>query len=40
MYSPKVKEELVRELYQLKQVNKRPMTSKVTELAEVWLMKQ
>jgi len=40
MYSPKVNEELVRELYQLKQLNKKPMTSTVAELVEAWLMKR
>jgi predicted transcriptional regulator len=34
MYSPKVKEELVRELYQLKQQTKRPMTRMVNEAIE------
>jgi len=40
MYSPKVKEELVRKLYQLKQVNKKPMTSMVNEAVTEYLIKR
>ena len=40
MYSPKVKEKLVRELYQLKQLNKKPMTSMVNEAVVEYLAKQ
>jgi hypothetical protein len=40
MYSPKVKEELVRELYQLKQLNKKPMTNMVNEAVTEYLIKQ
>jgi len=40
MYSPKIKEELVRELYQLKQLNKKPMTNMVNEAVTEYLIKQ
>jgi len=40
MYSPKVKEELVRELYQLKQQNKKPMTAMVNEAVVEYLLKR
>ncbi len=40
MYSPKVNEELVRELYQLKQENKKPMTSMVNEAVVEYLAKR
>lgn len=38
-YSPKVKEEFVRKLYQLKQLNKKPMTRMVNEAVEDYLEK-
>ena len=37
MYSPKIKEDHVRKLYQLKQVEKRPMTKLVSEAIEQYL---
>ena len=37
MYSPKIKEELVRELYQLKQQNRKPMTAMVNEAVTEYL---
>lgn len=37
MYSPKIKEEQVRQLYQLKLLEKRPMTKLVTEALEQYL---
>ena len=37
MYSPKIKEELVRKLYQLKQQTHRPMTSLANEAIENYL---
>lgn len=37
MYSPKLPEELVRELYQLKQRIKKPMTVMVKEAVEKYL---
>jgi hypothetical protein len=40
MYSPKVKEELVRELYQLKQQNRKPMTNMVNEAVTEYLIKR
>ena len=40
MYSPKVNEELVRELYQLKQLNKKPMTNMVNEAVTEYLCKR
>lgn len=40
MYSPKVKEELVRELYQLKQLNKKPMTNMVNEAVIEYLRRR
>ena len=39
MYSPKVKEELVRKLYQLKQLNRKPMTNMVNEAVIEYLIK-
>jgi hypothetical protein len=39
MYSPKVKEELVRKLYKLKQQNRKPMTSMVNEAVIEYLIK-
>lgn len=38
MYSPKIKEELIRELYKLKQQNKKPMTKLVNEAVTEYLM--
>ena len=40
MYSPKIKEELVRKLYQLKQLNKKPMTNMVNEAVTEYLIKR
>lgn len=40
MYSPKVKEELVRKLYQLKQLNKKPMTNMVNEAVTEYLSRR
>ena len=40
MYSPKVDEELVRELYQLKQLNKKPMTNMVNEAVTEYLSRR
>jgi len=40
MYSPKIKEELVRKLYQLKQQNKKPMTNMVNEAVTEYLIKR
>jgi len=37
MYSPKLKEEHVRALYKLKQIEKKPMTRLVEEALEVYL---
>jgi len=37
MYSPKIKETLVRELYQLKVLHKKPMTKLVNEAIEEYL---
>ena len=39
MYSPKLKEELVRKLYQLKQRNRKPMTNMVNEAVTEYLIK-
>ena len=38
MYSPKVKEELVKELYRLKQQNRKPMTNMVNEAVTEYLV--
>ena len=40
MYSPKIKEELVRKLYQLKQQNRKPMTRMVNEAVTEYLIKR
>lgn len=41
MYSPKIKEDYVRQLYLLKQIEKRPMTRLVNEaIAQYLLTKQ
>lgn len=40
MYSPKIKEELVRKLYQLKQQNRKPMTRMVNEAVNEYLIKR
>ena len=37
MYQPEVKEELIRKLYQLKLVEKRPMTKLINEAVEQYL---
>ena len=37
MYQPEVKEELIRKLYQLKLVEKRPMTKLINEALEQYL---
>ena len=37
MYSPKIKEDHVRQLYQLKQVEKKPMTRLVAEALDLYL---
>ena len=39
MYSPKIKEEHVRELYRLKQILKRPITHLANEAIEQYLNK-
>jgi hypothetical protein len=39
MYSPKISEELVKKLYQLKQQNRKPMTSMVNEAVIEYLIK-
>lgn len=40
MYSPKIKPELVMELYRLKQVIKRPMTKLVNEAVTEYLLRR
>lgn len=40
MYSPKIKEDHVRALYQLKQIEKTPMTRLVREAIEQYLQKK
>ena len=40
MYSPKIDEELIRALYQLKQKTKRPMTVLVNEAVMEYLIKK
>ena len=40
MYIPKLKDEKVRKLYQLKQQVRRPMTFLINEAVEMYLMKQ
>lgn len=37
MYSPKIKEELVRQLYQIKQIEKRPITHIANEAIKTYL---
>ncbi|MFZ1290200.1 MAG: hypothetical protein WAR79_08915 [Melioribacteraceae bacterium] len=37
MYTPSLSEELIRKLYQLKQVEKRPMTVLINEAVEQYL---
>ncbi|MBK8946629.1 MAG: hypothetical protein IPM32_15345 [Ignavibacteriae bacterium] len=37
MYTPALSEELIRKLYQLKQVEKRPMTVLINEAVEMYL---
>ncbi|MBK7105519.1 MAG: hypothetical protein IPH62_09560 [Ignavibacteriae bacterium] len=37
MYTPALSEELIRKLYQLKQVEKKPMTVLINEVDEEWL---
>ncbi|MGE5620988.1 MAG: hypothetical protein ACM3U0_00310 [archaeon] len=39
MYSPKIKEELVKRLYRLKQSKKKPLTKLVNEAIEKYLKK-
>ena len=39
MYSPKIKPELVKELYNLKQTKKKPMTKMVNEAVREYLIK-
>ena len=38
MYSPKIRENYVRQLYLLKQADKRPMTQMVNEAVEQYLL--
>ncbi|MCF8421219.1 MAG: hypothetical protein K9G63_20270 [Melioribacteraceae bacterium] len=40
MYSPKIKEELVREIYKLKEETRRPMTKIVNEAVEEYLRRR
>ena len=40
MYSPKIKVDLVRQLYQLKQQTKRPMTKLVNEAVVEYLIRR
>jgi predicted DNA-binding protein len=37
MYTPKIKEKLIRRLYRIKQEEKRPMTKIVNEIIETYL---
>ncbi len=39
MYSPKINEELVKQLYKLKQQNRKPMTNMVNEAVTEYLIK-
>lgn len=40
MYTPKLKDENVRKLYQLKQRVRKPMTELINEAVEMYLMEQ